>query len=218
MTFEHSMGSGKHFELIQGVERNNLSPTMHVIGQSLGATTFELGLISFGDKEATLIHSESIYHEEMCPYFMLGCVEQADEGGGTIVYDAVRAAAIIDDEHPELRETVMTYHAEHYDATKTTVPLIRNLDGEDALVYRQEFYLNEVTHLPDGWDVSSFYQYIDSILQDCIEFEQRLSPGDLLIVNNYKTLHVRLASRGWRKIIRVRVDDPAYIDIFAEAS
>lgn len=218
MIIQHSMGNGQHFELLRGIERNELSPTMHQIGKSLGKTTFELGLISFGDREATLIHSESIYHEGMCPYFMLGCVEQADEGGGTKIYDAVEAATIIDEEHPELRETTMVYHAEHYDATKAVVPLIRNLDGEDALAFRQDFYLNEIAHLPEGWNERDFYDYIDRVLERCVEFDQRMEPGDLLIVNNYKTLHVRLASRGWRKVIRVRVDDPAYIDIFADSN
>lgn len=198
-----------HFELISGIEINDLSPLMHEIGRTLGKTTVEHGLIGYGDPNPVRIHSEIIYHDDLLPYFMLGCVQKAEKGGESILYDAVRAAEIIKDEAPELTGITMVFHAEHYPDTKSVVPLLRSKDAVDFLAFRQKkANLNEVHNLPFGWDEAVFYKYIDSVLQLCVEFEHGLEPGEILIVNNYKTLHVRTAYEGLRKIIRVRVDDP----------
>jgi alpha-ketoglutarate-dependent taurine dioxygenase len=204
------MSSGEHFKLLTDVPINEMSPLMHKLGHQLGSTTFELGLLGYGDKEPIKIHSESIYHPQMCPYFMLACVKNADEGGDTVVYDAVKAAQIIDDEAPELADVQMVYHAEHYTDTKATVSLLRDFGSGKFLSFRQQYPLNEVHNLPDGMSADAFYEFIDSVLARCVEFDKILKPGEIIIVNNYKTLHVRRAYKGLRKIIRVRVDDPAY--------
>lgn len=198
-----------HFELISGVEVNALSPLMHEIGKTLGEVTVEHGLIGFGDPNPMRIHSEIIYHDDMLLYFMLGCVKRADEGGANILYDAVKAAFIIKSEAPELDAVTMVFHAEHYEDTKAIVPLLRSKNGRDFLAFRQKKAdLNEIHNLPEGWNEALFYEYIDSVLHRCVEFEHVLEPGELLIVNNYRTLHVRTAYTGLRKMIRVRVDDP----------
>lgn len=199
----------EHFKIISGVEINEMSPLMHEIGQSLGENTVEHGLIGFGDDRPMRIHSEIIYHPDMLHYFMLGCVEKADRGGKSLLYDAVRAADIMKEEAPELIDTTMTYHAEHYKHTKAVVPLIRTKNEKDFLAFRQKkSNLNEVHGLPNGWSEDDFYHYVDSVLNRCVELEQVLEPGEILIVNNYRVLHVRTAYEGLRKMIRVRVDDP----------
>jgi alpha-ketoglutarate-dependent taurine dioxygenase len=204
-----SLAQGQHYELISGVERNDLSPTMHKVGLSLGRTTVEHGLIGYGDNSPMRIHSELIYHEDLIPYFMLGCVEKAEEGGKNFLYDAVEAARIISEEQPEFLGIKMIYHAEHYDDTKAVVPLIRHKQGEDFLAFRQKKHdLNEVHNLPEGWSEEDFYDYIDDVLGRTVELEHTMEPGEILVVNNYKTLHVRTAFEGLRKMIRVRVDDP----------
>jgi alpha-ketoglutarate-dependent taurine dioxygenase len=200
-----------HYSLIRGVSRNEISPTMHAIGQDLGSTTFELALVGYEDTQPLRIHSESIYHEKMCPYFLLGCVEQAAEGGENTIYDAVEAARVLKREHPELLNVIMTYHAEHYDNTESTVPLVRSIgNAEEFLAFRERMPINEVHNLPVGWTEDSFYSYMRYLLNQCVEFKHTLSSGEILIVNNYKTLHCRGPFRGMRKIIRVRVDDPEH--------
>lgn len=199
----------QHFELLSGIAINDLSPMMHEIGSELGLTTVEHGLIGFGDPEPMRVHSEIIYHENLLPYFMLGCVKKADTGGANILYDAVNAAAIIAKEEPELLDVTMVYRAEHYPGTQAVVPLVRNKQGEDFLAFRQKKKdLNEVLGLQGSWDEASFYEYIDTVIARCEEFSGILEPGEILVVNNYKTLHVRTAYEGLRKMIRVRVDDP----------
>ncbi len=204
-----SLAQGQHYELMTGIERNDLSPTMNQIGLNLGRTTVEHGLIGYGDTSPMRIHSELIYHEDLIPYFMLGCVEKAEKGGKNFLYDAVEAARVISEEHPELLDVRMVYHAEHYDDTRAVVPLIRHKQGEDFLAFRQKKYdLNEVHNLPEGWSEEEFYDYIDDVLERAVELEHTMEPGEVLVVNNYKTLHVRTAFEGLRKMIRVRVDDP----------
>jgi trimethyllysine dioxygenase len=202
-----------HFQLFSGIDINEMSPFMHRLGLQLGKTTFELALIGYGDDKPIKIHSESVYHPEMCTYFMLACVKQADTGGENRIYDGEMAARLISEEMPELESVRMTYHAEHYEGTKVTVPLIRKFGETESLTFRQKFPFNEVAGLPNGLDEDSFYEYMDSVLDRCVQFEHLLEPGEVLLVNNYKTLHVRTAYTGLRKIIRVRVDDPAYVAI-----
>lgn len=199
----------QHFELHGGIAIADLSNTLQEIGLSLGSHVIEHGLIGFGDPNPTKIHSELIYHPNLLPYFMLGGVKAADDGGHNRIYNAVQAAAIIRAEQPELLDVTMVFHAEHYDSTKAVVPLVRNKQGEDFLAFRQrKGILNEVQNLPTTWNEEEFYQYIDEVLKRCLEFEHVLAPGEFLVVNNYKTLHVRTAYSGLRKVIRVRVDDP----------
>lgn len=205
--------NGEHFRLYEGIPINELSPLMHKIGREIGSTTFELALLGYGDDQPVRIHSESIYHSQMCTYFMLGCVKKADQGGDTLVYDAELAARLITNEQPELRSVKMVYHAEHYSDTKAVVPLLRNFGGEDFLSFRQKFPLNEVHNLPEDMSEDEFYEYIDGVLERSIEFDKVLEPGEMILVDNYKTLHVRKAYQGLRKIIRVRVDDPAYHEL-----
>lgn len=208
MTSMH-LPEAQHFQVISGVEINDMSPYMHEIGNSLGSMTVEHGLIGYGDDQPMRIHSEIIYHEDLLPYFMLGCVKPAETGGANILYDAVKAAVLIADEEPSLLGVTMVYHAEHYPDTKAVVPLIRNKQGEDFLAFRQKKKdLNEVHDLPEGWSEDRFYNYIDSVLARCVEYSGTLQAGEILLVNNYKTLHVRTAFEGLRKMIRVRVDDP----------
>lgn len=207
----NNVDANRHFELFQGLDINEMSPFMHRIGLALGKTTFELGLIGYGDNQPIKIHSESIYHPQMCPFFMLACVKAADTGGANRVYDGEKAAEIILAEAPELSSVRMTYNAEHYDGVSTTVPLLRDFGSGDVLTFRQKFPFNEVGGLPEGLGEDEFYDYMDDVLDRCVEFEHLLQPGEVLLVNNYKTLHVRTAYTGLRKIIRVRVDDPAYI-------
>ena len=204
-----ALQDGAHFELISGIEILDMSQRMHEIGLSLGATMVEHGLIGFGDPRPVRIHSEVVYHEDMVPFFMLGCVERATEGGTTILYDAVKAAEIIKEEHPDIAEVSMTFRAEHYEGVSTTVPLLREKNGQQFLGFRQKKkQLNDVIGLPKDVDEDTFYDYIDSVLDRCIEFEQTLSPGEVVVVDNYQTLHVRTAYTGVRKMNRVRVDDP----------
>lgn len=203
------ISEGQHYEHIAGVEINEMSPLMHEIGRSLGRVTVEHGLIGFGDDNPMRIHSEIIYHPDMLRYFMLGCVQKATVGGESLLYDAVKAAEIIKDEKPELTNITMVFHAEHYTRTKAVVPLLRTKDGVDFLAFRQrKANLNEIYGLPNGWSEAGFYDYIDTVLNRCVEFEKTLEPGEILIVDNYRALHVRTAFQGLRKMIRVRVDDP----------
>lgn len=198
-----------HYELISGIEINSLSPLMHEIGRTLGRVTVEHGLVGFGDPNPMRIHSEIIYHNDMLPYFMLGCVKKADKGGANILYDAEKASDIIKSEAPELATVNMVFHAEHYEDMQAIVPLLRTRNGRDFLAFRQKKAdLNEIDNLPEGWDEAMFYEYIDSVLHSCVEFERVLEPGEILIVNNYGALHVRTAYEGLRKMVRVRVDDP----------
>jgi alpha-ketoglutarate-dependent taurine dioxygenase len=213
MSDQQFLRNGEHFQLFQDIPTNDLSSTMHSIGRQIGTTTFELGLLGYSDDKPARIHSESIYHSAMCPYFMLACVQKADIGGDTLVYDAEKAARIISSEAPELEGVRMVYHAEHYDHTRAETPLIRDFGEGSFLTFRQQFYLNEVHNLPPGLTEDDFYAYIDQVLTRCIEFDKILEPGEMILINNYKTLHVRKAFEGLRKIIRVRVDDPAYNEI-----
>lgn len=202
--------NGEHFQVFQDIPVNEMSPMMHAIGKQIGSTTFELGLIGYGDSEPIRIHSESIYHPQMCPYFMLACVQRADSGGDTIIYDGEKAAKLITEEMPELQNVTMVYHAEHYNDTSARVPLLRNFRDKDVLAFRQKFPLNEAHGLPEGMNEDELYEYVDGVLDRCVEFEKILDPGEVILVDNYRTLHVRKAYSGLRKIIRVRVDDPAY--------
>lgn len=211
---ESYLANGEHFQLFRGIDTNEMSPFMRRVGKSIGETVFELGIMGYEEPAPIRIHSESIYHDRMCPYFMLGCVKPAEVGGDTIIYDGVKAARLIEEEAPELESVRMVYHAEHYDDTVAVMPLVRDMkdDGESSLVFRQKFPLNEVTGLPTGWDEDDLYEYIDNVLDRSVEFDQKLTTGDVILIDNYKTLHLRRAFSGLRKIVRVRVDDPAYFD------
>jgi|SRR3989344_167460 len=206
---ESHLTNGQHFELLTDIPILAMSDTMRDLGLSLGNSTTEHGLIGFGDPMPTKIHSELIYHKNLVPYFMLGCVQAAIEGGSTVIYDAVKAAQIVSDEEPALLGVTMVYHAEHYEDTKAVVPLIRKKRGEEFLAFRQKkFELNEVRNLPEHWNEEDFYTYVDTVMSRSKEFDRVLAPGEVILVDNYKTLHERTAYDGIRKIIRVRVDDP----------
>ena len=203
------LDNGEHYALFQGIDPLEMSNRMHSIGLSLGDSTVEHGLIGYGDSSPVRIHSEVIYHEDMVPYFMLGCIKQASKGGVNILYNAVEAASIMSREVLELTNTKMVYHAEHYDDLSVSVPLIREKRNNQFLAFRQKKAdLNEIHDLPHGWSDDDFYEYIDDVLSRTIEFEHLLLPGEVLLVDNYQTLHVRTAYEGLRKMIRVRVDDP----------
>lgn len=135
-----------------------LSDRMHEVGASLGNRTTELGLIGFSDDKPLGIHSETIYAERLCRYFLLGCVQPAESGGESQIYDAVATADILMRDFPELGKVKITYGMPGASQT-TKVSLIstnQTLGDRPVLQYRQNFYLDTPNNLPEEIDRDTF--------------------------------------------------------------
>jgi alpha-ketoglutarate-dependent taurine dioxygenase len=204
-----SMGN-KKFELLPTVDTALLSEYLNGIGTTLGGYVVEHCMIGYGDPQPQGIHCETIYDEVMCRYFLLGCIEQSEEGGESLIFDGVQAATVILTEYPELADVTITYRADKNSTTDAVSPLVYpGPDDERFLCYRQMYVHDEVHGLPDSMTRTDFHDLVDGVIDRCMVFDQRLNVGQAVLVDNYKTLHGRRPYKGIRKMLRVRVYTPA---------
>lgn len=162
------------------------------------------------DTNSLPAHTESIYSStRITPYFALGCVCPAVNGGETRVFDARKAGQLLQETHPRLSTTLLRYTSTAYPEESSEYPLIcRDTEYGEVLRYRAKTKDNVFTHIPHGYIEDDVYRIVNDVLSQCVILSHSWVKGDILFVNNKITLHDRMPYRGLRVMLRVRFDDP----------
>jgi len=170
-----------------------------------------------GERETDwmLRHTESITQpeEELLGYFALGCIKPAEYDGATVVYDGIQAATVVDDEQPQLSSITTRYTSTIYDGQLAVHPLVTDTPHGRALRYRSQARTNELLNLPGGLSETRYYSTVESILDSSRPYVHQWQPGQLLLVNNRRTIHSRQPYEGRREMVRYRFDDPHFATI-----
>ncbi len=155
------------------------------------------------------IHTECIYEEKPIEYLALFGIETPRNGGEIAIYDARCAALLLLNEAPELAVVTIRYGTGAYPGRTAAHPIIyRNSDNEYVLRIRMTPRHNHVLNLPPNWDIDAFYDKISAFLERSHLSSVRLTPGNVLYLNNRITLHSKLPHRSLMNYVRVRIDDP----------
>ena len=189
---------------------DKLQDHMLKLASQLGPVISTAILESKNIRSSLPVHTEGVYLKQPLPYFLLGCIQTAREGGETTVYDGRIATQIITDTHPELTQAVIEYRSLAH-GLSTEHQLIEGhttKSGESirTLVFRENCPTNRVVHLPPNWTEKKLYKYLRSVLERSKVLSHKWRRGDILIVDNNFSLHGRTAFRGLRKMIRIRVE------------
>ncbi len=179
-----------------------------IIGQSLASNMSYHTLSQTNDKDWLAVHTEGVsYSKGVIPYFALGCIQKAETGGNTRIFDGKLAAEILRAEYPNMAKTVISYNSLANKQEGATYPLAvyNDLYGW-VLRYRAKVITN-ILHGADESDAEKIYQRVDEVLSRCIILDHAWENGDLLFVNNEITLHDRKPFTGLRKMLRVRFGD-----------
>ncbi len=177
-----------------------------LLGESLGASIGHHIIAGNGDNYSLPIHTEGIYYPDgLLHYFVLGCVQPATQGGETRIFDARKAAILLNERYPDLVEVSVDYTAKAHPDQHAHHNLVEiNTSNEKVLVYRSRVETNTILNYTNE---SKLYTAVDSILEECVLVTHSWEVGDLLFVDNSRTLHDRLPYSGDRKMLRVRFDD-----------
>lgn len=188
---------------------SDLQEMMSHVSYSLGSDVSATELAQQDQFESLPVHTEGIYLRHPLRYFLLACVEPSETGGETTIYDGRVAASIILSEHPELAGVITEYKSSRGpDAYKRALLASREdaAGGSPVLVFREWVEANHVLELPTGWDLNSFYLYMQRVLSRSLIIAHRWQPGDVMLIDNHLTLHGRAGFTGTRRMIRMRVN------------
>ncbi|MGH2941548.1 MAG: TauD/TfdA family dioxygenase [Solirubrobacteraceae bacterium] len=61
--------------------------------------------------------------------------------------------------------------------------------------------------VPPGWSEEFLYACVRNIVGRCVATDHLWRAGDVLVVDNYVTLHARSPFMGARRVVRVRITD-----------
>lgn len=181
-----------------------------LLGRTLARSAAYVTLQKENDSQYLAKHTESIYASKgITPYFILGCVLSAEEGGQTRVFSARHAATIVRNEYSDIALVEIEYSSAAYQGETAVYPLCVG----DALRFRGKTPQNQILNLPVGYSEESFYRTVESVLERTVILNHTWERGDILMVNNNITLHDRTPYKGMRIMVRMRFDDPLNVSV-----
>lgn len=189
-----------------------LTATLVVMGEifELGRRVAYFTLRGKGSDDFLEHHTESIYAQAgITPYFALGCVQPAEEGGETSVYDGRQAASRLETGFPEIARAEIEYTSLAYPKERS----IHKVCTDGVVRFRAGTVSDKIVNLPVGYTSETFYKTVESVLDSCLVLEHRWQRGDILLVNNMITLHSRAPYKGLRTMVRVRYDEPLNVSL-----
>jgi hypothetical protein len=156
------------------------------------------------------VHNECIYSKSgVISYFALGCLRPSLNGGEIRIFDARKAAKIIEKERQELTKVRICYKSNAYPNEGAEYLLVfEDPEYGKVLRYRAKTKSNFIKEIPKGYSEDDIYQIVNEILSKCLVFVHKWNKGDILFINNRITLHDRMPYVGSRIMLRVRFDDP----------
>ncbi|WP_335991939.1 TauD/TfdA family dioxygenase [Glycomyces sp. MUSA5-2] len=156
-------------------------------------------------------HTEQLDDPESLRYFALGCLETANSGGATCLFDGRIAARALLKSLPELAQVRITYRTE-WRPTAATHPLVVHDPQHGAVLrFRSALETNAVQEpLPSSVSEAGLYAEVEAALSEAVAVVHRWRPGDLLIVDNRAMIHSREPFTGTRRMVRYRYDDPNF--------
>jgi clavaminate synthase/L-asparagine oxygenase len=167
-------------------------------------------------------HTEMAYHRRQPHYVMLAC-SRADHDGraATLVSSVRRALPLVDSDlrgrlyaEPMPCRVDIAFRGDDPDGPITSVRVLHGSVDDPYLGYDRELLK------PDGPEATRAFENLTGAL-DAVTEAVRLRPGDLVIIDNYRTTHARTPfTPRWdghdrwlhRMYVRIpdRLDEPAY--------
>jgi len=154
-------------------------------------------------------HTDGTYSHEAPGLQMFCCIERSGTGGESVVVDGFAIAETLRSEHPRdfdvlTSVSVPAHYIEPGVELRASRPAIR-LDGSGNVVQvSMNNYDRSPMHLPSG-DMNAFYRAygrLHELANDQSRWHAiRLNDGDVLINDNWRVLHGRLAYAGARRFI-----------------
>ena len=142
------------------IPRKNLELEKQIVvvsllfGKVLASSAAYATLRKTDDDRYLAKHTEGIYAcRGITPYFVLGCVKPAIEGGRTRVFSACQAAALLQNEHPDLASVEIEYKSVAYPKESAVYPLC--VGG--TLRYRGKTPQNRILNLPKHYSEEKLY-------------------------------------------------------------
>jgi len=154
-------------------------------------------------------HTDGTYSHEAPGLQMFCCVERGGTGGESVVVDAFAIAETLRNEHPEDFETLTTvrvpgHYVEDGIELRAERPAIRLDDKGNVAQVSMNNYDRSPMYLPAP-EMHAFYTAYGRLHELANDrsrwFTVRLEPGDVLINDNWRVLHGRLAYTGARRFI-----------------
>jgi len=166
-------------------------------------------------------HTDGTYLTDSPGLQMFHCHEHTGEGGETLLVDAIGAAVQLKASHPEafhfLSNTNIPsrYHEPGFNG-RILAPMIKTHPHTNEIVQvRINGDDRDILSCLPYDDVEKFYESLHhfvSILRDeSSEFWFKLTPGNVLIVNNWRVLHGRSSFTGKRTMTGCYVNQEEYL-------
>jgi alpha-ketoglutarate-dependent taurine dioxygenase len=163
----------------------------------------------FGPEVPLPLHTDGFAYGAQAPdHFLLSCVRDGDTGGESVMIDAYALLDVLRVADPELHDFVTTVDVDQTEPGMRpfVAPLVLALPTGRVAVRTPAF----CAVAPDSADPDRDQQMIDrwfaaleAVRSQAHRF--RMSPGDLICIDNYRVLHSRDAYTGPRKLWRVWV-------------
>lgn len=176
------------------------------VGKHLGFHFSYNFLEGESERSHLAVHTEGIsYASGIVPYFALGCIKCSEEGGHTRIFDARKAALLV--EQKGLAGIVIEYSSLAHPNQVVEYPLVvEDPSYGSVLRFRDKVITNRM--ILDGTvEENQVYEIVNNALEDSILHIHDWVIGDILFVNNKITLHDRLSYTGHRSMLRIRFDD-----------
>lgn len=160
-------------------------------------------------RDAVPWHTEKVYTNSPPAYLLLGCGQNNATGGRTLLLDGERAANTLRTRDPDIQEVVLRYSK---DDVSGSWPLIQRhpRTKKPVLWYRQDHperrsHMTAI-HLPPSWPLEGIIKLVDETLQAIgPTYVHAWTPGDVVVIDNYRMLHAREAYTGERTLKRILV-------------
>ena len=211
--------SEEGFVLLSGAGPDGATSMIPALGEVVGETDVEVdedrpGMVT--NRDELDVHTD---HGGV-DYIVWVCEAQAEEGGESLLVDGKEVLEALDSPTREaLREVYLTEH-QVFPNDPARRPLLRGDAGDPKLYY--SFWLVEDDTSGEG--LAAYHEFRDAVAEAETQ-KMKLQPGDVLIVDNTRTLHGRTAieaesdrclKRYWIKgeaeseRKRPRFDDPSF--------
>lgn len=199
-------------EVIAGPPRDEAAMFAYMleIGSEYGSQADVLMKSGVGSSDEVPVHSETVHLpvDVMCRYVLLGCVQASAVGGETVIYDSRLAAMRLAAAAPEFANTQVEYRSPHHLGKAAVHPLTAPQTVRPfPFLYRSRDRSNIVRAdtLPQGANEDDFYAATEPAVRGAQITAHRWQEGDIVIIDNRKTLHSRNPYQGNRRLLRMRV-------------
>ena len=186
---------------------NQNDDSLQLILSELGNVINETDIIANSESKSLVTSDKFLdFHTDnhLAKYIIWFCHKQADQGGFSMLCDAEKVYAKLNETEKEQISKIHVYEHKLYPENRNSNPIVREIEGKRKFYYSFWLAREKYRELP-------IFQRWRDLIQQSEHIELRLKEKDILVIDNHRIFHGRTEIKGERFLKRYWLN-PNYIN------